>query len=134
MSYDVLPFSLHWTTTDQRHRYNSAEAFHHPTLQTIALAPLSILMKLAVNCAPRKEGQWMIFLQPKQLLCNISEEQFTKVVTVGERCCMFAWTCQLLKTGDGLIQTTGNHYGPPYLRPVYHPESYSAVAVRKAAL
>ena len=51
----------------------------------------------------RKEGQWTLFLQPKQLLCNISEEQFTKVVTVGERCYMFAWTCQLLKTGDGLI-------------------------------
>ena len=76
----------------------------------------------------------MLFFQPKQLLCNISEEQFTKVVTVGERCYMFAWTCQLLKTGDGLIPTTGNHYGPPYLKPVYHPANCSAVAVRKAAL
>ena len=29
-----LPFSLHWTITDQGHRYNSAGVFHHPTLQS----------------------------------------------------------------------------------------------------
>ena len=37
-------------------------------------------------------------------------------------------------TGDGSIQTTGNHYGPPYLRPVCPRESCCAVVARKAAL
>lgn len=36
--------------------------------------------------------------------------------------------------GDGSIQTAGNHYGPPYLRPVCRQESCCAVAARKAAL
>ena len=50
-----------------------------PSYSTIALAPSSILMMLAVNYLPREEGQWMLLLQLKQFLCSTSEEQSTKV-------------------------------------------------------
>ena len=41
---------------------------------------MTILAPSAVNCSPRKEEHWMLYLQRKQLLSSTFIEQCTKVV------------------------------------------------------
>ena len=103
----------------------------------IVLAALVTLMKLAKNCSQRRDEQWMLFLQQKQLLCSTLKE----VVCQGGHCWgeMLQVNLDIPTPGNGLTPTTGNHCGPHYSSPVLHPENYFAVGAgkckcRKAAL
>ena len=56
----------------------------------ITLAALIMFIKITKNYSRRREEQWMLFLQQKQLLCNTLKELFMKWDTAGEKCYKFS--------------------------------------------
>ena len=73
--------------------------------------------EIAASIAPRKSLALPFFHAFTGL------PQFTKVVSVGERCMTLVCTCQARKTGDGPILQTGNLFGQIFQRPACHLEN-----------
>ena len=96
----------------------------------VRTSSINIVDQIAKNYSRRREEQWMLFLQQKQLLCTTLKELFIKGDTSGARCYKLVLTCQLLKTGD---PTTERYCGPHYLSQVLHPENCFTVGARKLA-